>query len=259
MKMLRGGLTVLVVAGMAACDDGTGPEAQADDLNLAVATVTAEATLDDVHSMALGAWGLPPVGAAVPGGMGGGFGPHGGLAPGDALERTRTVTFYDADGHEMDGYDPLLTGSIDIVVEISGSLDRPMWSGEVDRHRHLTVSGLAGEETERTWNGTGSDQHSRVRVTDRGDVERHFESETTIEDVVVGVPRSEHPWPLSGTITRHVEVTVVNGPHGDVTRERTVVVTFNGTRYVTLTVDGEEFEVDLADRQGRRPHRPGRP
>jgi hypothetical protein len=159
----------------------------------------------------------------------------------------------------MDGFDRLLTASVHIEVEVEGSLERPMWSGELERHRDLTVSGLLGEETERTWNGHGSDKHSKVRITDEGDMERHFESETTIEDVVVGVPRSENPWPLSGTITRHVKVEIINGPNGDVTRERTVVVTFNGTQTVTLSVNGEEFEVDLADRQGARPHRRGHP
>lgn len=244
-------VAVLTAAGLAACGDATGPAASPDDdLDLAVATVAAEATLDDVRSLALGTWGLSTTTTSPP---------HDRPAPGDALERTRTLTFYNADGQPMDGYHPLLTASINLMVHVEGSLERPMWSGEVDRHRDVTVSGLAGEETERTWNGTGSDEHSRVRVADRGDMERHFQSQTIIEDVVVGVPRSEHPWPLSGTITRHVEVTVVNGPHGGLTRFRTVVVTFNGTQYVTLSVNGEEFEVDLADRDGRRPHRPGRP
>lgn len=246
MKILRGSLALLVGISVAGCDDGTSPDAELGDLNLAVAAVAAEATLDDVHSMALGTWGMGAAEVAVAG-----------LAPGDHLERTRTITFYDVDGREMDGYDALRTESISFVIDVEGSLERPMWSGEVERHRNVTVSGLAGEETRRTWNGTGSDEHSRVRTTDEEDMERRFRSQTTIEDVVVGIPRSENPWPLSGTITRHVEVTVVNGPRGDLTRERTVVVTFDGTRYVTLTVDGEEFEVDLAERRGRRPHRRG--
>lgn len=255
MKILRsGGAVALATLAVAACDNGTEPE-DLGDLDLAVATVAAEATLDDVQSMALNNWGVAfGEVAAVPG-----WGPHGGMAPNDHLERNRTVTFYDEDGNEMDRFDRLLTASVHIVVDVEGSLERPMWSGELERHRDLTVSGLGGVETERTWNGTGSDKHSKVRITDEGDMERHFESETTIEDVMVGVPRSENPWPLSGTITRHVQVTVVNGPNGDVTRERTVVVTFNGTQTVTMTVNGEEFEVDLADRQGMRPHRRGRP
>jgi hypothetical protein len=251
MKRMERAITLVAGLALAACDGGTAPDADLGDLNLAVATVAAEATLDDVESMALQTWGVPLGDVAA------GPGAHHPMAPGDALERSRTVTFYDESGSAMEAYDPLLTERIDVSVEIVGSLERPMWSGEVERHRDVSVTGLSGEETERTWNGTGSDEHSSVRVVEEGDMERRFESQTTIEDVVVALPRSENPWPIAGTITRQVVVTVINGPEGDVTRERTVVITFDGTQYATLTVDGEEFEIDLADRQGRRPHRRG--
>jgi hypothetical protein len=68
-----------------------------------------------------------------------------------------------------------------------------------------------------------------------------------VTDVVRGVPRAENPWPLSGTITRNLTIEVVNGPNGDETIVREVVLTFNGTRIVTLTVNGEAYEVDLAE------------
>lgn len=251
MKRMEGAITLVAGLALAACDSGTAPDADLGDLNLAVATVAAEATLDDVESMALQAWGVP-LGDIVTG-----PGAHHPMAPGDALEHSRTVTFYDESGTVMEAYDPFLTERIDISVEIAGSLERPMWSGEVERHRDVSVTGLADEETERTWNGTGSDEHSSVRMIEDGDMERHFESQSSIENVVVALPRSENPWPIAGSITRQVEVAVINGPQGDVTRERTVVITFDGTQYATLMVDGEEFEMDLADRQGRRPHRRG--
>lgn len=251
MKTMARAIILVAGLGAAACEGGTEPDTDLGDLNLAVATVAAEATLDDVASLALETWGIPF--GVVPEGPGA----HHPMAPGDALERSRTVVFYDESGAVMDSHDPLLTEAIEISVEVVGSLERPMWTGEVERHRDVRVTGLLGEETERTWNGTGSDEHASVRVVEEGDVERRFESHATIDDVVVAVPRSENPWPISGTITRRVEVTVVNGPQGDVTRERTVVITFDGTQYATLTVEGEEFEVDLADRQGRRPHRRG--
>jgi len=252
MKANHGAVAVIAALALAGCDDaGTTIDADLGDLDLAVATVAAEATLDDIESMT-----LQNAGFLVPG-LGGPQGPHQGLAPGDNLERSRIVTFFDERGDVMDEFDAQLTERIEIDVDVEGSLERPMWTGEVERHRDIVVSGLLGEETQRTWNGTGSDEHSAVRVLDEGSAERTFESQTTIEDVVVALPRSENPWPVSGTITRHVEVTVVNGPRGDLARERTVIVTFNGTQHPTMTVDGEEFEVDLADRQGNRPHRRG--
>jgi hypothetical protein len=69
------------------------------------------------------------------------------------------------------------------------------------------------------------------------------------------VPRTDDAWPLSGTITREVTIVVVNGPDGDVTKSRTVVITFNGTNLATMTVDGETFEIDLSTRSGRHPFR----
>jgi hypothetical protein len=76
-----------------------------------------------------------------------------------------------------------------------------------------------------------------------------------IDNVVHPVPRTDDAWPLSGTITRDVTINIVNGPDGDVTKSRTVVITFNGTNLATMTVDGESFEVDLSTRSGRHPFR----
>jgi len=248
--------SVLVLAGLvgSACSESsTGPDALAD-INLAVATIAAEATLEDVRSMVLGTWGIG--GAAPVSGVGNG--PNFNLAPGDHFARTRPVTFYGGDGDGMDAFDELLTESINIAIDVEGSVSRTNWSAELERHRDFTVSGLSGEETQRTWNGTGTNEHSRARTHgEHGEQEYSMASSTLHENVVVGLPRNAHPWPLSGTVTKHFDVTVVNGPNGDVTHERTVVIVFNGTRYVTLTVDGEAFEVDLADRQGHRPGRRG--
>ena len=64
---------------------------------------------------------------------------------------------------------------------------------------------------------------------------------------------------MSGTITRDVTINIVNGPDGDATKSRTVVLTFNGTYLVTMDVDDgstvQSFEVDLSTRSGRRPFR----
>ncbi len=78
---------------------------------------------------------------------------------------------------------------------------------------------------------------------------------SVIEDVVHPVPRAEDAWPLSGTVTREVTINIVNGPDGDVTKSRTVVIVFNGTNLPTMTVDGESFEIDLSTRSGRHPFR----
>jgi hypothetical protein len=172
------------------------------------------------------------------------------------LERDRDVRFYDAEGIEQDAYDALTTARIEIETTIEGEIERDRMSASVSRSRDMTVTGLAGEETERTFNGSGESEISRTRVTDdAGTRSYEMESEADIDDVVRAVDRQAQPWPLSGTITRHVEIEIENGPNGDESRERTTVLTFNGTQYATLTVDGEEYEVDLAARAAERASR----
>jgi hypothetical protein len=80
----------------------------------------------------------------------------------------------------------------------------------------------------------------------------------TMEDVVHTVPFEDNPYPLSGTITREMTVTVTTEA-GTRTHTRTVIITFNGTQYPEMTIDGEPFEVDLAAREHDRPFHEGRP
>jgi hypothetical protein len=169
----------------------------------------------------------------------------------------RSVTYFDAEGNEQDAFDPLATDVIAIVVDISREASRDGWEAAFEHHKELEISGLAGEETSRTWNGTGETVVSRSHHSD-GDGDRAYEltSSTLLEDVVVGVPRAEFPWPLSGAMTHMIEATRL-GPDGEETRSWIVTVTFNGTRYPELTVGGDAFELDLGARDGDRPIRRG--
>ena len=71
-------------------------------------------------------------------------------------------------------------------------------------------------------------------------------------DVVHIQPREEHPYPESGTISRDIYVEVTRDGEVVGGRDVTAVVTFNGTQYVTMDVDGEQFEIDLAEREVTR-------
>ena len=222
---------------LAACSDTAGPDAVEDSLTLDVAMIAADAAIDE-------------------------FGDIGLLFGGGAFPAPHTATFYDADGNEQAARDPLTTASIHLLVESTHEFSRDSWSATGTRSRDLWITGLEGEETSRTVNGTGSSNVTRSQHTDT-DGTRTYEMSSTsvIEDVVHPVPRTDDAWPLSGTITRDVTITVVGGPDGDVTRSRTVVIIFNGTNLVTMTVyvestvDGESFEVDLSTRSGRHPFR----
>jgi hypothetical protein len=235
---------------LAACDDATTTPTEDDRLNSDIAEVVADAALEDLAIMTATTPALGPQAAF------GRFGQGGGLGSRAGLERDRTVTFYDESDDEQEAFDPLLTASIHVVTVIEGGIDRDAFSARVNRARDMWVTGLAGEETTRTWNGSGSSEVSRTRVSDDiGTRTYEMDADAIVEEVVRSVDREAQPWPLSGSITRDVTVTIVNGPNGDETRERRTVITFDGTQFAILTVDGEEFEVDLAARAAERASR----
>lgn len=160
------------------------------------------------------------------------------------LTITREVSFFDADGIAQTQYDPSLTESINFIVEIEGSRTRGPMSFVISRERNMTVSGMAGDETERTWNGTGSSTVAFEADGDGGIRAYNFQGAVTFTDVVIAVPR-DGTWPLSGTITREMTADFTRGEESRAV-ERTVVIEFNGTQFVTVTVNGEAFTMDLA-------------
>ena len=119
------------------------------------------------------------------------FGGGAALAPSGPSTRTvtHTATFFDADGNAMDR-DPLLTASIHLVIESTHEFSRDSWTATGTRSRDLWITGLKGEETSRTVNGTGSGSVMRSQHTDE-DGTRTYDmlSTSVIENVVHPVPR----------------------------------------------------------------------
>lgn len=233
--------TFLAILALGACDDtSTDPGVVLDDLDDDVALLAADAVQEDLDVMNT----VVPLGGA--------------LALADNVSeftRTRTVTFFDVDGLEQDAYDALATESIHSILELSGERSRDGVEFTVERYRDMWVTGLAGEETQRTWNGEGSEDRSRIRIQDGATVRSYtFSGDFLIDDVVRALPRAENPWPLSGTVTRSltIEVTTENGTR---TVNREVVVTFDGTSTATISVNGELYDLDLASRDRNRVHR----
>ena len=253
---------ILSVMTLAACSDITDfPDPSVMEsglesvLNFDVAMASADALIEDVAELQLDFSNAMGGVSAAPGED---------TSPAQ-LRPVREVTYYDADGTEQDTYDGLKTASVHILSEISGERARDNWSSSVSRTREITITGLEGTEVIRTANGAGSSTRSRSYHSDEnGDRSYEMSGTSVITDVVRPVPRDENNpfvprqrnlYPLSGTITRDVTVTIVNGRNGDETRIKHVVIIFNGTRFVTMTVDGEPIEVDLAARRGRDPRR----
>ncbi len=245
MKLARtGSLALLTTIALAACNDANGPSEEDLALNEAVAEVAADAAIADVQQMFFALNAEPALGAS-----------YDAAAP--PRDFSRTVTFYDVLGTIMDAYNSETTASINIVVEASGTVERDGWTASVTRSRDFTVSGLEGAETSRTWNGTGSGTVAGSQHTDEhGDRSYDMASSVVIDAVVRDLPRDLNPWPMSGTITRTVTVTITTAD-GVVTRERTAVLTFNGTQFAILRLNGDdqEYEVDLAARATDRAHR----
>lgn len=231
---------VAALAAAACGDDASAPRLEEALLTEDVAMVAADAALADLDAMNLGFFA--------------GFG-----APEPAADGVlqRSVTYYDAEGREMPGYHPRLTASVRIRASFSRSASGEGWSASVGRSRDLTVSGLLGIETERRWDGSGEGEIARSVHRDGGATRIYEMSYTSsIDGVVRAVDRAAHPWPLSGAIARELSATRTDREGNPVSRSRTAVLTFNGTQFATLVVDGETFTVDLAQR-GRKPVRGG--
>ncbi len=237
---------VLAVFGISSCSElGTepGPLEVGGAVGAAAAAAAADAVLEDLYQMS----DVVPGGAEI-------------QAQKDSQKsknRSKVKTFFDGNGLEQEVFDPITTASVHVVVTVEKEKSRDNFSASIKRHRDMWVTGLEGEEETRTWNGDGSGERHRARVSDEfGERVRDVKSTSLTEDVVRSVDRKAHPWPLSGTITRNIQVTITNGRNGDESRERTVVITFDGTQFATLTVNGEaSHEVDLATRKGRNPLR----
>ena len=233
--------------------DATGPVISEAILTADLAVLAADGVAEDVEMMG------GPAGIHGFGLFGGAGGPLAGRDLGcRALERpnltvTRTCAFTDAQGGTQASYDPATTASVRIQTVVTGERAHDRWSASIDRNSDLTVTGLAGAETQRTWNGTGSEDVTRSRHVD-GQAARGYtvEGTVTITNVVVPVPQGPDNWPLSGTIVRSISGEITTGPRAGEIFTRTATVTFNGTSTVTMTVNGESFEVDLAARRAER-------
>ncbi len=231
----------------AACNTGNTDTADLT-LNQDLATVAADAAAQDVELMR-GPGG--PLGMRLPADPSK-FECTGSTREGLTVERS--CVYKDAGGAVQAGYDANTTASVTVHAKVDGMVDRGHWGGEIHRVRDFTVSGLAGAETQITWNGTGSGTASGVHPTRQGTSVTYSMTENqTVANVVIPVPRTETSWPLSGTITSDL-----TAKKGDSTTVRNAVITFNGTQFATVTVNGDTFQFDLAGR-GRAHHGGGHP
>ncbi|MFI5233875.1 MAG: hypothetical protein ACHQSE_15360 [Gemmatimonadales bacterium] len=167
---------------------------------------------------------------------------------GNGVSVIRSLAFFDTTGAMMDHFDST-TASMNVLATLSGIVVRTNGADTVNATRNLTATGLFGHNTTRIWNGTGDGTHGAYWTDNTASRTSDVSFTTTFSNVVVDLPRSSNPYPVSGTITRVVTGTgtVIKGnKKRTITISRTVTVTFNGTETVKMVTGSQTFTVDLA-------------
>ena len=264
-------LFTALVAVTAACADSTAPAGEVTEVMLTrdAANDAADATAQDIGQM-IGAEvlvGMPMASApagATPGGCTWSAATGRFTCPAitnpDGLTLERSFAFY-AGGVAQQGYDATATDSINFEAALTGTLGRVGRMAWIDAARTMTVSGLAGAETQRSWSGSGSRTDSAHVVTDEVARRTRIHSVDEISSVVFALPRSANPYPKSGTITHDITMTsVADNGAGRRSRSATrhVVVTFNGTQFASVMVGSTACTMDLLARQISCPGAVGR-
>ena len=165
-----------------------------------------------------------------------------------ALTLNRSFALFDAGGTPQSAYDANLTASANFQVTVNGVHMALLGNDTISRQRNMTVTGLAGAETSRTWNGTGTREDGGFRQDTNRVRTYHTTDNVTWANIVVNLPRLTNPWPISGTVTRQINGTatvVRSGTTRTFTLQKTVTITFNGTRYVPMLVGTAAYTLDL--------------
>ncbi len=164
------------------------------------------------------------------------------------LTLDRSFAFFDASNTAQSAYDPQTTAKANFQSAVAGTVAHDGWTAAVRRNRDFTVTGLAGTEIRRTWNGTGSGSMSGTN-SDNG-VSRTYTLNTTstLSNVLVALPRVQNPWPLSGTANHTVNGTRTRVGAETVSQSlsRSATITFNGTSIVPLDVGDKQMCLNLA-------------
>ena len=254
-------LFTALVVGAAACADSTAPGATLTDVMLTrdAGNDVAETTAQDVGEM-IGVEALVGMPMATAPEAAGPAGCTWSAATSrfvctpfttpDGLTLERSFAFY-AGGVAQQGYDANATDSINFQGALKGTLSRTGRTAWINSRRTMTVSGLAGSETQRSWSGTGTRDDSAHVTSDDVARRTRVQSVDQVAAVVFALPRSANPWPKSGTITHDITLTsVADRASGSNTRTATrhVVVTFNGTSTASVMIGTTACTLNLATR-----------
>ncbi|HTR96827.1 MAG TPA: hypothetical protein VMH61_02905 [Candidatus Acidoferrales bacterium] len=163
---------------------------------------------------------------------------------------TLSRTWYDAGGNAQAGYNPVTTVRMIASARGTGAVSGTSFSASFGGYGLLDVNGVAAAQDTLLTQATHADTLQSA-FTSLSGVSRQFycQQSSNWVDVRQLKPVSSNPWPLSGTATFQVDADRLRSSNrGDVEAHlaATVVVTFNGTRYPTVSVDGKyRYQLDL--------------
>lgn len=148
----------------------------------------------------------------------------------------KSYQFLDVSGNPMDKFVKGTTESIHYLVKTDASESRENSSSVSHSLRNLTVSGFLGSN--RIWNGFGSSADTSSRREELSSRKYTGLSVDTLKAVTFVDERAANPYPLSGVAIRVVDYTVVSTSKQleTTTVHKRVVVTFNGTAYVPISL-----------------------
>jgi len=170
------------------------------------------------------------------------------------LTINRSVAYNAATGTVQPAFDSLTTNTINTRVEVSGVVTRRDSSTTtVQSSSDRTVGGLAQGSTQRTVNGTSAARESSTGSNDQGDYTVLRSAGDTTRNVIVPVNSDSIRYPIAGTVTRSMQVTVTYAGQSPTTSTRREVITYNGsnTASVVITRNGETKTCSLPLPRGR--------
>jgi hypothetical protein len=161
----------------------------------------------------------------------------------NGLTYTVSWTFYDAQDAVQEAYNPLTTVRLVTDVRAAGAIETPRYQAAVGYAAMLDVAGIAAWQDTLRFNGTAHDtlQSSFASLDSTRTRYAYLESSAALENVVFAKPPAPDQWPLRGTASYAVVFDRLrSNERADVEAHfaASVVVRFNGTRYVPIEIDG---------------------
>ncbi len=170
---------------------------------------------------------------------------------------TASYALFDINGTTQSAFNKATTASINFIVadtgETSFSSNNNTFTDTTYRLHNRTVSTLLGD-TVHTWYGSGT---GSVHSTRTGQITKDyvFTSVDTASAVRFRQPRDINPYPLGGTFVKNYTVVRTRQASDTTTHTATrqVVVTFNGTANVPMTINGVAYSLNLDTHKVTKP------